>query len=93
MSLGLVPNSRRGQLNTTGKIDAMDTTGFYFDHDANKFKINITSTKRDGGERRRDLIHLANYALEKCVLIDIALSVAKNLESQTAANFICGHGK
>ena len=28
-----------------GRIDAMGTTGFYFTHDANKFKINITASK------------------------------------------------
>ena len=44
-NLGLVPNSQRGQLDTTGMIDARGTTGFYFDHDANKFKNNITSIK------------------------------------------------
>ena len=56
-----------------GKIDAMGTTGFYFDHDANKFRINITSIKIDNGKRRRDLTHFTNYPLEKYWLIDIAL--------------------
>ena len=35
----------------------MGMTGFYFVHDANKFKINITGIKIDDGQRRRDLIH------------------------------------
>ena len=47
--LGLVPNSRRGQLDMTEGIDAAGTTGFYFDHDASLFKINITSIKIDDG--------------------------------------------
>ena len=36
----------------------MGTTGFYFVHDTNKFKIYITSIKIHVHERRRDLIHL-----------------------------------
>ena len=51
------------QLDTTGRTDAMVTTGFHFDHDANNFKINNTSIKIDGG-RRRDLIHVTNYPLK-----------------------------
>ena len=31
--LGLVLNSRWGQLDMMGKIDAIGTTGFCFDHD------------------------------------------------------------
>ena len=46
--LDLVPNSQWGQLDATGMIDAMVPTGFFFfDHDANKFKINIASIKID----------------------------------------------
>ena len=54
-------------------IDAMGTTGFYFDHDANKFKINITSIKIDDDEQQRDLTHLTNYPLEMYWSINIAL--------------------
>ena len=71
--IGLVPNSRWGQLYMTEEIDAMGATGFYFDHDASKFKISITCIKIDEGEWRRDLIHLTNYPLEKYWLINIAL--------------------
>ena len=34
--LGLVPNSQWEQSDTTGKIDAIGTTEFYFDQYANK---------------------------------------------------------
>ena len=54
-------------------IDAMATTEFYFDHDANKFKINITNIKIDKGERQTDLIYPINYPLEKYWSIDISL--------------------
>ena len=67
--LGLVPNSRWGQLDKTGMIDAKGTTEFYFDHDANKFKIHITSIKIDVGEWRRVLIYLTNYPFEKYRLL------------------------
>ena len=70
---GLVPNSRRGQLEMMGRIDAMDTTGFYFDHDTKKFKINITSIKIDNDEQQRNLNNLTNYPLEKFWSIDIAI--------------------
>ena len=46
----MVPNSRREQLDMTEMIGAMGMTGFYIDHDANKFKINITSIKIDDSE-------------------------------------------
>ena len=49
----LVPNSRQGQFDTTGKIDAMDMTGFFCDHNANQFKININGIKMNNDERRR----------------------------------------
>ena len=60
-------------MDTTEEIEAVDTTGFYFDHDASKFKINITSIKIDDGERQGDLIHLTNYPLKKYCLIDFVL--------------------
>ena len=40
-SLGLVRSSRRGQLDTPERIDAMGTTGFYFDHDAISSKLTL----------------------------------------------------
>ena len=69
----MVPNSQRGQLDMTGVIDAMGTMGINFDHDANKFKINITNIKIDSSERRRDLINVTNHPLEKYWSIGIAL--------------------
>ena len=55
--------------------DAMGTMGFYFDHNANKFKINNTSIKIDDGEWQRNLIYVTNYPknYQKYWLIDIAL--------------------
>ena len=44
-ALGLVPNSRRGQLDTTGMIDVMGMTGFYFDHDTISSKLTLLTSK------------------------------------------------